>query len=321
MDDDGARDLESTEKSGRAARAGAWLKRSWHRAEARSKWIHSAAEAGRGIKRDDLNLSAAYFAYNSFLALFPLLLLIASVLGFVLASNPTLRQNIMNDILQRFPGATGSLTGLVNSVIANRALVGVIGFIGLIWAGMRIPNGLEIGFNHIWKAAKRPFLKRRLLALLVLALFGVLGAVSVGANLFSAALLSWTDKHHTGLGILVILLGIILSLLTNFLLFFMVYRVIPQRRLPSGAIARGAAAAAVLFWLSEYVFNYYFVSVSKIQVLYGTIGAILGLLIWLDFLGYIIFFSAELIAQRTRGLRGDAESNIKGLTPSITEES
>lgn len=168
---------------------------------------------------------------------------------------------------------------------------------------MRIPNSLEIGFNHIWKATKRPFLKRRLLALLALALFGVLGAISVGANLFSAALLSWTAKQNVLLGVLVVLLGILLSLLTNFLLFFMVFHIIPQRRLPSRAVARGAAAAAVIFWLSEYVFNYYFVSISKIEVLYGTIGAILGLLIWLDFLGYIVFFTAELIALRTPELR------------------
>jgi membrane protein len=303
MQDEGGQELERDETPGKVARAGAWLKHTFRQIEARSKWFHSAVEAGRGIKRDDLNLSAAYFAYNSFLALFPLLLLISSVLGFVLAGNPTLRQNIMNDMLQHFPGATGSLMGLVNSVIANRALVGVIGFIGLIWAGMRIPNGLEIGFNHIWKATKRPFLKRRLLALLALALFGVLGAISVGANLFSAALLSWTAKQNVLLGVLVVLLGILLSLLTNFLLFFMVFHIIPQRRLPSRAVARGAAAAAVIFWLSEYVFNYYFVSISKIEVLYGTIGAILGLLIWLDFLGYIVFFTAELIALRTPELR------------------
>jgi membrane protein len=276
-----------------------WLRQRFHELEKSSHTLSTAMAAGRGFSRDGLRLPSIYFAYNTLLAIFPLLLLVSAVLGFVLAGHQALYNRIINDILENFPGSSGSLKQIINSVIDNRALVGVIGFVGLLWAGTRVPVGLEVGFNQIWKAERRPFLKRRLLALWVLALVGALGAVSVGASLLTSALLSWTIRNAPHfVAVPVFFLGVLVSLATNFLIFYVVFHIIPQRRLPPRAIWVGAAVGAVLFWLSEYVFNFYFVSISKIQVLYGTIGAILGLLIWLGVVGYIVFFCAEIVAQR-----------------------
>ncbi|MHB8895454.1 MAG: YihY/virulence factor BrkB family protein [Candidatus Geothermincolia bacterium] len=294
-DDDGA-----PKENGRrawAAHEKAQLKMRYHDLESRSLTLAMVVAAGRAFKRDKLKLPSVYFAYNTLLAIFPLLLLVSAVLGFVLAGHQELYSRIIGDILENFPGSSGSLREILNSVIDNRALVGVIGFVGLLWAGTRIPVGLEAGFNNIWKADKRPFFKQRLLALWVLAVLGLLGMVSVGASLLTSSLLSWTTKNAAGLvAVFVFLIGVMVSLATNFLIFYVVFHIIPQRRLPAKAISIGAATGAFLFWLSEYIFNFYFVSISKVQVLYGTIGAILGLLIWLAVVGYIVFFSAEIVA-------------------------
>lgn len=283
------------EKNGMFDRAGAWLKAWFAGLKERSPALSTAIAAGHEFSRDNLKLPAVYFAYNTFLAIFPVLLLVSSVLGFVLAGNQELYTRIINEILRHFPGSGQELKGMVNSVIDNRALVGIIGFIGLLWAGTRIPVGLEAGFNVIWKEKKRPFFKQRLLALWVLFVLGVLGALSIAANLFTSSLLSWTTRHLGGYLIApVFLLGVFLSLASNFLMYCVIFRIIPRRRLKARAIAIGAAVAAVLFWMSEYVFNRYFVSISKVQALYGTIGAVLGLLLWLHLIGYIVFFSAEI---------------------------
>jgi YihY family inner membrane protein len=282
-----------------AENLGARLKKRFRGLESRSPWLGALAAAGRGFSRDELKLPSVYFAYNCFLAIFPLLLLVSAVLGFVLAGHQPLYTRVMREILTRFPGASTTLKDLVNSVIANRALVGIIGFIGLLWAGTRIPVGLEAGFNRIWKHDKRPFFRQRLFALGVLIAVGALAAISVGASLLTSSLLSWTVKNATGVVVvLVFLLGLVVSLLTNFSIFFLVYRAIPHVKLSARSISIGAAVGALMFWVSEYVFNWYFTAISKLQVLYGTIGALLGLLIWLHILGYIVFFCAELVALR-----------------------
>jgi len=278
-----------------------WLKSVLHGLEGRSPELASAVEAGRAFGRDNLHLPASYFAYNTFLAIFPLLLLISSVLGFVLAGNPGMHNSIMDSILRNFPGASGPLNDLVNSIVANRALVGVFGLVLLIWAGLRIPKSLEIGFDRVWPAPHRPFLKRKLLALWVLVVVGLLGSVTIAANLLTSSMLEWTTRHVGGiLTLLVFLLGVILSLAANFVIFFVIFRIVPQRRLSPRSVAWGSAAGAVMFWLSEYIFNFYFVSISKTQILYGTIGALLGVMIWLYVLGYIVFYSAEIVALGNR---------------------
>lgn len=287
-------------------RVGAWFKENFRELEERSPVLSMTVRAGSAFKRDGLKLPSIYFAYNAMLAIFPLLLLISAVLGFVLASHGGLYDSVMNNILEHFPGASGALSDVLNSIIDNRALVGAIGLAGLLWAGTRIPVGLEAGFNEIWRAPCRKFLKQRLMALWVLALIGLMGIVSVGASLLTSALLSWTASLYNGFAVvLVFFLGVLVSLSTNFLIFFIVFTVIPRRELPVRAIALGAAVGAFLFWLSEYLFNFYFASISKVQVLYGTIGAILGLLIWLAVVGYIVFYSAEIVAIRTAALAGE----------------
>jgi membrane protein len=278
-------------------RTAAGLSGRWQHLQSRNRWIASAAEAGRGFSRHGLSLPSVFFAFNTFLAIFPLLLFVSSMLGFVLAGHATLQQSILNELLNIFPGAANALKSLLDSIVTNRALVGVIGFVTLLWAGTRVPWALEVGFNLVWPAHRRPFVKRKLLALWVLVVIGLLGALTIGVSLFSSALLSWTLSHAGGLlAVLVFMLGVGFSLATNFLIFFMVYSIIPQRRLEPGAVARGAAVASVLFIISEYVFNFYFVSISRWQVLYGTIGALLGVMIWLQVLGIIFFYCAEIVA-------------------------
>lgn len=280
-------------------RTGARLKESWRGLESRNAWIGAASESARAFSRDRLSLPSVFFAFNSFLAVLPLLLFVSAVLGFVLAGHTALQQSILEQLLNIFPGASNVLKGVLNSIVANRALVGIVGFVTLIWAGTRIPWALEVGFNTIWPAERRPFVRRKLLALWVLLVLGLLGALSIGASLFSSALLSWTVSHAGALmALLVFLLGIGFSLATNFLIFFVVYSIVPQQKLDPSSIARGAAVAAVLFILSEYVFNFYFVSISRWQVLYGTIGALFGIMMWLQVLGIIVFYGAEIVAHR-----------------------
>lgn len=272
--------------------------------------ITLAVQAIREFSRHRMTLTAAYFAYHCFMAIFPLLLLVSAILGFVLKSDPALQQEIINHILELFPDFGGTLKSILDGVVASRHLVGTIGLLGLLWAGTRIAKSLEIGTCIIWETDKRRYWKRKLLALGILFILGFLGAVAIGFNLASSSLMSWMSKHASPLWTSAsFVVSTLLSLTIASLILTAMYILVPQERPEFREAAGGALVAAVLFHIIDYGFSYYFVHMAKTQALYGTIGVIIGVLIWLYLIGIVIFLGAELV--HLLSLRKTATKNGK----------
>src|ERR1700748_1624189 len=93
--------------------------------------IKLLAAAWERLRVTNGNLYAAAITYFSFLALFPLLLLGVSVLGFVLHANPDALQTLLDKISENVPGQVGqTLKDAINSAIQARTSVGIIGVVG-----------------------------------------------------------------------------------------------------------------------------------------------------------------------------------------------
>lgn len=263
---------------------------------ARHPSLTVATQAGKDFSLHRMTLSSAYFAYHCFMAIFPLLLLVSSVLGFVLKSDPALQQEIMKHIYDILPDFGGSLKSALNAMVNSRHLVGIIGLLGLLWAGTRISKSLEVGTNVIWGVEKRSFFKRKLLALGILGFLGLLGLLALGINLASSSLLTWISEHvGAGWTAASFVFGKLVGLLLVFVVFTTIYKLVPQERPRLADAIKGALLATVLFRLTEYAFNYYLTNISKAQALYGTIGVIIGVLIWLYLIGMVVFFGAEIV--------------------------
>src|SRR5579862_7161849 len=96
---------------------------------------------------DQAGQLAALIAYYGFVSLFPLLLVLVTVLGFVLQGDPGERERILNGTLGQFP--------LISDQISHSGLKGsipalVIGVIGSLLAGLGITSATQNAFNRIW---------------------------------------------------------------------------------------------------------------------------------------------------------------------------
>lgn len=125
---------------------------------------------------------AALIAYYGFISLFPLLLLLSTVLGFVLSGHPELQQDIIDSAVSQFPviGADladphrigGGVTGLV------------IGLVGALYGGLGVALACQNAMNTAWSVPRnmRPDpLRGRLRGLLLLGTIGlaILGTAAV----------------------------------------------------------------------------------------------------------------------------------------------
>ena len=240
---------------------------------------------------------AALIAYYGFFALFPLLLILVSVLGFVLHGHQSLQRSILESALAQFPVIGDQLRAHYESLTANGVVLG-IGSVAALWAGLGVTRAAQKAMNAVWDvpAEQRPgFLAARGRGLVMLV---VLGSMTVAA-IFLSGLGTATGQ----LGAPLRILGYLGSLGLNVVLFLLAYRLLTVKRLTWGDVLPGAVAGAVL-WTAMQLVGTYFVSrqVKQATPVYGTFAIVIGLLFWIHLGAQLTMLCAEVNAVRVQRL-------------------
>lgn len=268
--------------------------------------VGTALAVQERYKADAGNQLAAGIAFFGFLSLFPLLLVALSLAGFVLAGDAAAQRQVVDAITSAIPGFRGALGesqvgDAVDSLIANRGGVGLIGLVSLLFSGLRVVDAASVATGRVYRVeVAENAVRTRVRELGVLFLLGVL--VVAGA-----ALASLTGAA----GALAPVLGLVAALAVDTGLFLTAYRYVnagPPRitRLWPGAFL-GATG-----WVLLKTFGATFVSdkVAEANALYGTLGGVFALL-FLLFLGARLYlYGAELnaVLGDLDGAGGEAEA-------------
>ncbi len=247
---------------------------------------------------DDAGRLAGLIAYYGFFSLFPLLLVLVSVLGFVLQGNPHLRSQIVDSALGQFPVIGHSLASSANL----HGLVGswpsvIVGGITALWAGLGVAQSAEVAMNTVWDVPRADwpnFLFRRVRALGMLVLLGTLsiGAAFVGGYGGSGAL-------HGRLSYAAWAAAFVM----NVALFELSYQVLTVADLPWRNVLPGALVAAFL-WTVFQDFGGYYVShqLKTSSDVYGTFALVLALLVWISAGAQVTLLCAEINVVRRHHL-------------------
>jgi YihY family inner membrane protein len=236
---------------------------------------------------------AALIAFRAFFSLFPLLLLMTTVLGFVLADNPDLRQEAVDSVLAQLPivGEQIQVSSLQGSGVAL-----AVGIFGSLWAGFGVVLATEGALDRVWAVPFRDrpdFLASRLRALIMLAVLGTLTIASTAAS----------GLVGGGAGLVGPLAGVAISLALNLLVFAAIFTLLGAHSASLRDLLPGVVLAAVC-WSALQLVGGYFVSheVRNAAPAYGTFALVLGLLVWINLGAVLTVFSAELDVVLTRRL-------------------
>jgi membrane protein len=228
---------------------------------------------------------ASLIAYRAFFSLFPLLLLMTTVLGYVLADDPGLRSSIVDSTVAQFPviGEQLKLGSLQGSGVAL-----VIGIAGSLWAGLGVVLASEEAMDRVWavpRARRAGFLASRLRAVGLLAVLGVATIASTVASGLVAG----------GSGLLGPLAGLALSAALNFAVFLAVFHLLSSAGQRLRAALPGALLAAVC-WTALQLLGGWFVSheIRSATPVYGTFALVIGLLAWIHLGAMLTVLAAEL---------------------------
>jgi membrane protein len=242
---------------------------------------------------------AALIAYYGFFSLFPLLLVLVSVLGLVLRGNPSLRASILDSALAQFPIIGDQIRNNVKGLTGGGAGVALgVGTVAALWAGLGVTQATQNAMNDVWDVPikERPnFLQSRLRGLIMLA---VLGSMTLASTLL-AGLGTGTGE----LGVLLRGVGFAGSLLLNLAVFLIAFRVLTDRDLSWGNVFPGAAFSALAWAILQIVGGWYVTHTLKHATqVYGFFGFVLGLLAWIYLGAQIMLLGAEVNVVRVKRL-------------------
>ena len=241
---------------------------------------------------------AALIAWNTLLAMFPIVIFAASLLGYVLKIFGEANTAVYQTVFSVIPGDThqqDQLIKAVSGVKSNSGILFIVGLLGLLLGGSALFGIMEQAFAVIYHTKPRDFVRQRLIAFGMVFLFTLLVGVAVASSAILPAL-KQIPNIPTFLysGAAAFMLQVIVGIVAGFLLFLSIYYVIPNRRQRLGQVIPGALVAGVLFELITLVFPLY-LSLNRGLNQYGqTFGLFFVLMTFFFFLGLITMIGVEL---------------------------
>lgn len=237
---------------------------------------------------EDILSSAAQVGFYFMFALFPLLLFLVSLFGLVLEKADDMRAELFIYLRQVMPGSAlelveKTLTEVVQSSSGGKL---TLGFAIALWTASSGIDSVRVALNDVYKLKEtRPYWKTKLSSLLLTLAIAILIFIALGVIFYGSQFLSLI-LGSVGLPIpsplLLQILSFIVVAIVLILAFALIYSFVPNH-IPFtwNWITPGAIVAIILWVLASLGFRLYLHYFNSYAATYGSLGAIMILMLWL----------------------------------------
>lgn len=229
----------------------------------------------------------ASLAHSAFLSLFPLLLILVTVLGLIVAGNQALYHDVLNAVANQFPAGGDQLTNI--SALRRSSVIGlIIGLAGLLWGATGLAQAGLFTMEQVWNLpgpARPGFLPRLVRSMIFL---GVLGVGVIVTTLLTGL---DTFGHNA---VVIVVLAVVLALLANVGLYFVSFRVLTPKGVPSRALLPGAAFGGAAWTLLQAIGTYLVHHFLHSSSVYGVFATVLALIAWISLGVTLTVYAAEV---------------------------
>jgi membrane protein len=293
------------------------------RLRAKMPWFDHVLRAQRRYGDCKGDFYAAGITYFTIFALFPLLMVGFAVGGFVLASHPHLLDDLESRIREAISGDLGrQVVNLMDSAIASRTSVGIIGLATAMWAGLGWMANLREALSQMWGSFRkepRGFVRTKLSDLLALIATFVAIVVTIGLTALAdpdlmRKVLGWLGiDDFAAFGGMLRIASLLVSLGVSWLLFSWMIARLPRERISFHSSMRAGAIAAVGFEVFKQVASIYLRSVVTGPA-GATFGPVLGLMVFAYITARLVLFATAWAAVAAENLR---EETIAPPPPAV----
>jgi len=254
------------------------------------------------IQKNSLTTRASSLAFRFFLAIFPTIIFLFSIIPYIPIKN--FHAQLLDLIRQVLPANAYELTeSTITDLISNKN-TGLLsfGFIFALYLASDGVNAMILAFNQTYRSVKKAsFIMTRLRSLLLLFILTFLMITAIGLIVFSGVIIHYLVDHqylYNDFSIYAIKLGKFLILLLLFLLgISSLYYIGNTHHNKFRFISAGSTLATLLTILLSSGFAYYVNNFATYNKIYGSIGTLIVVMLWLYFNSLVLLIGFELNAS------------------------
>ncbi|WP_367615779.1 YihY/virulence factor BrkB family protein [Plastoroseomonas hellenica] len=255
----------------------------------------------KGFMADECLSRSAAVAYYTLFSVAPLVIIATAIAGFFFGDEAA-----RGEVTAQLEGTLGRQAAeAVQGIVQNASDAGsgtvatIIGVATLLLAASGVFGELQSALNAIWKT-KTPdeqgtvsrFVRAKAAAIGLVAALGFLLLASLLVSAALKALGSWAGGLLPGFEVLLHVIELVVSIGILTVLFSAIYKVLPDRPIAWRDTLIGAFATALLFSIGKTAIGIYIGS-SSIATSYGAAGALVIVLVWVNYSAIIFFLGAE----------------------------
>jgi len=266
--------------------------------------VQFAKDIYQRAQRDDIFNGAAALGFYLTLAIFPAMIFLMALIPYL----PIARvdQAIMELLNQALPERAAAIfTEVVHQVVSERrGGVLSLGLIVTLWSASTGMYAVMQQLNTAYEIEeRRTFMRARATALVLTVLFGALVLGSFSLVVLGGAIQSWLGHQFgfsdallaffAGFRWIVIVLGLLMGI-------SLIYYVAPNRDHHYRFVTIGSVTATLLLIVASMGFSFYTSNFANYSAVYGSLGAVIVLMLWLYIAGLVILAGAEIDAELER---------------------
>jgi membrane protein len=250
---------------------------------------------------DDLTGRSAQLAYYFFLSLFPGLIFISSLIGLIAGSQSHFRDHLLDSFGTFLPPSAytlvvGTFTEVVKSSTAGKAALGIL---FAFWSATSGMSAVQDTLNGVFRLKEtRPLWKSTLVAMALTVVVLSLILMAVGAFFYGGPIVEFLAARiglNAGMTFIWKLLQWPIAIFLLSFAFAITYQFAPDVKQHKWEWMTPGSAIGILGWLLvSAVFRLYLHFFNRYSLTYGSLGAVIILLLWFYFSGFMLLLGAEL---------------------------
>lgn len=256
----------------------------------------------RGLTEGYITTRAAAISYSLFLAIFPFLIFLFNIIPFIPIDN--FQQSLMGIIKDFMPGmAFGSVEETIIDIVTRpRSSLLILNLILTLYFSTNGANSLIQAFNNTYHDLEsRTSVRQYMISIVIVLINSLLLIIAIGLITFGPSLISWflPDAIQDN-PVVIFLLGllrwlIILGLMLMAISFL--YYLAPVRQKTFRFFSAGSMLATLLIVITTLGFNFYVDNFSSYNALYGSLGTLMIVLVWIYIHSISLLVGFELNAS------------------------
>jgi len=268
-------------------------KRSKTRTRARLRLL---PEAVKKFGRDHGLFLSAGITFNLLICIIPFILLLLAMAGAYLYSSREVLNYIRHYLETMVPSLDPKITQDILRITRDRKIVGILGIGGLLWTCTWVFSSMRTALNIIFQVTKeRGILRGKAIDVLMIFLAGI--ALLLSMTLTSA--ITFLQGFHVqpllAMGpVLRWVLKYIVPFFFTYSMFFVIYKIIPNRKISASSALQAAFFTSLLWEATKQLFGWYVLHLGRFSVVYGSLSTLIVFFLWIYYSSAVLLLGGEI---------------------------